>query len=130
MRKKWSAVFFYFLLVVSIAFAQTRKIMIFDGHNHDVYLGCLSCSEFAVDSVHNEFGIYGSGFSATSIFNSFGKFGSSFSNFSPCNGFATEPPVIVDEDGNFYGRLTLNRMHREANAEEKLRKWLQIKVCK
>lgn len=127
---------FWFILILcsiffnSNTFAQSKKIMIFGGANHDVYLGCLSCSEYTTGSVHNEFGNYGSEFQADSIFNSFGRFGSSFSNFSPCNEFATEPPVIVDQNGNFYGRLTLNTMHRQANTEELLLQWLKTKVCK
>ena len=118
------------LLLASNTFAQSKKIMIFGGPNHDVYLGCLSCSEFTIDSVYNEFGKYGSEFQVDSIFNSFGRFGSGFSNFSPCNEFATEPPVIVDQNGNFYGRLTVNTMHRQANREEWFLQWLRTKVCK
>jgi hypothetical protein len=106
------------------------KLMIFGGKNHDVYLGCLNCSEYAIDSVHNEFSKYGSEFSSQSIFNSFSIYGSKFSSLSPCNEFATEPPIIVDEEGNFYGRLTLNTYHRQANTNESLIRWLKYSVCK
>lgn len=94
-----------------------EKLMIFGGRNHDVYLGCLNCSEYAIDSVH-------------SIFNSFSIYGSKFSSLSPCNEFATEPPIIVDEEVNFYGRLTLNNSHRQANTNESLIRWLKSSVCK
>ena len=43
------------LLLVASACAQIvkssggHKIMIFGGHNHRVYLGCLSCTQYATD---------------------------------------------------------------------------------
>jgi hypothetical protein len=130
MREIWFVVILCFLILGNNAFAQSKKIMIFGSSNHDVYLGCLSCSEYATDSVHNKFSKYGSEFQTDSIFNPFGRFGSPFSNFSACSQFATEPPVIVDQQGNFYGRLTLNTMHSQANTEESLLQWLKTTVCK
>jgi hypothetical protein len=37
-----------------------------------------------------------------------GTYGSNYSDSSPWNRYATSPPVIVDEQGNFYGYLTAN----------------------
>src|SRR6185503_17591926 len=85
------------------------KLMVFGGPGHQTYLGCLSCSEFATDSIFNEFSTYGNSFSSQSIFNSYSQFGSPYSAFSACNPYASDPPVVVDEAGNFYGRLTINR---------------------
>src|SRR5262245_39483623 len=82
------------------------KLMIFGGKNHDVYLGCLTCSESDSDSVHNEYGSYGSSYSTSSIFNRYGDYGSQYGTFSACNPYASDPPVIVDSNGNFYGYLT------------------------
>lgn len=82
--------------------------MLFGGPDHRTYLGCLNCSEFNQDSVVNEFGPYGSSFSPTSIRNQFSPYGSSFSQYSACNPFALDPPVIVDGQGNYYGRLKLD----------------------
>ena len=82
--------------------------MLFGGEGHRTYLGCLNCSEYAADSVLNQYGTHGSPYSMDSIFNRYGTFGSRYSNSSPCNPYSTDPPVIVDENGNFYGRLTTN----------------------
>lgn len=100
------------------------KLMIFGGPDHDTYLGCLSCSQYDTDSVHNRYGNYGSRYASESIFNRYGDFGSRYSDYSACNPYASEPPVIVDEDGGFYGRLTLNRYHPQATTEREVLAWL------
>jgi hypothetical protein len=38
------------------------------------------------------------------------------------------PPIIVDSEGNRYGRLTLNLAHPEAMKDEALNRWLKS-VC-
>ena len=106
-----------------------RKIMIFGGHDHRTYLGCLSCSEYVTDSVFNEYGNYGSRYSSTSIWNHYADFGSRYSNEGACNPYAVDPPVIVDMDGNYYGRLTLNSYHPQIAAGSKFHDWLEQKVC-
>lgn len=105
--------------------AGGAKLMIFGGRNHDVYLGCLNCSEYATDSVFNKYGTYGSEYSSTSIYNSYGQYGSPYSSMSPCNPYATDPPVVVDEDGNFYGYLTLNQYKSGAITDARIRAWLK-----
>lgn len=112
-------------LLLGFAFAQNHKIMIFGGPNHDTYLGCLSCSEYASDSVFNDYGTYGSSYSSTSIYNSYSQYGSAYSNYSPCNEYATDPPVLVDEDGNFYGTLTLNTYRPDAVTSSDVIAWLK-----
>jgi hypothetical protein len=84
------------------------KLMLFGGPGHSTYLGCLNCSEFASDSLFNEVGRHGSPYQSESIFNKFGQFGSAYSSYSACNPYASDPPVIVDANGRFYGRLTVN----------------------
>lgn len=91
------------------ALTSNSKLMIFAGANHGTYLGCLNCSEYATDSVLNKYGPSGSPYSTESIFNHYGQFGSKYSTKSACNPYATDPPVIVDGNGAYYGRLTLNR---------------------
>ncbi|MDR5731265.1 hypothetical protein QCE47_02730 [Caballeronia sp. LZ025] len=119
------------LLVVasSVAIAQSTPLLLFGGHDHKVFLGCLTCSEYASNSVHNEYGPHGSAYASESIFNHYSDYGSAYSSNSPCNQYANNPPVIVDEDGGFYGRLTLNQYHAQANQNENLRVWLKGKVC-
>ena len=38
----------------------------------------------------------------------YGTFGSQYSQYSWRNPYATNPPVIVDQDGDFYGHFTVN----------------------
>jgi len=63
-------------------------------------------------------------FAANSILNRFGPFGSKFAPFSPCNVSSTTPPVIVDDDGEDYGELTLNRDSPRQAKIEGLNAWL------
>lgn len=37
------------------------------------------------------------------------NYGSAYSSYSPFNSYASYPPVIVDEEGNFYGYFTVNK---------------------
>lgn len=115
------------LLAVLLAFAdaQGQKIMLFGGPNHSTYLGCFSCSEYASDSIFNEYGTYGSPYSSTSIYNSYSQYGSPYSNYSPCNEYATDPPVLVDDSGDFYGRLTLNTYRSDAVTDSDVVAWLR-----
>jgi hypothetical protein len=117
------------VLLASAASAQVvtragRKIMLFGGRNHDVYLGCLSCSETAGDSILNSFSNYGSSFNSNSIFNSFGAYGSRFAPTSACNQFAIYPPVVVDNRGAYYGELTKNEFRLKRVRNDDLEAWL------
>jgi hypothetical protein len=100
----------------------SRKIMIFGGRGHHTYLGCLSCPASAPDSILNEHGKYGDCQSAfaDNLFcrGPFKEFGSSgpFHDQSACANGASDPPVIVDGDGNYYGRFSVGGPfgHRDA----------------
>jgi hypothetical protein len=106
-------------------YVQSR-VLVFGGPNHHVFLGCLSCSEWDHDSVMNTTGPYGSEFGQT-IFNSFSDYGSAYSNYSACNSFASDPPVIVTERGNYLGRLTVNEFSDGAR-DPQLNAWIGA-VC-
>lgn len=93
------------------------------------FLGCLNCNEYAADSVHNQYGRYGNPYASYSIWNKYGKYGSPYSNYSVCNPLAMRPPVVLDEDWAFYGRLTLNSLHPEALKEPSVINWLKFVVC-
>jgi len=80
---------------------------IFSDEIEPQYLGTIA-DEFAVDSIFNDFGEYGSQFSSNSIWNKFGDYGSQFSPYSPFNQFSSSPPFIVKED-KVIGRLTINK---------------------
>lgn len=76
---------------------------------HKTLLGCLTCSASEKDSVFSETGPFGTRVEAQSIYNRAGNFGAVFSNDSPCNVSAANPPVVLDDEGHFYGMLTLNQ---------------------
>lgn len=106
---------------------SSDALLLFGGENHRTFLGCLNCSEFDTNSVHNKFGNYGSKFSDKSIFNPFSDYGSPYSAHSACNLFADDPPVVVDNSGEYHGRLTLNKALRQVDMPMILA-WL-VGVC-
>jgi hypothetical protein len=109
--------------------AGQGKLMIFGGTNHETYLGCLNCAQAAPDSISNEYGQNGSRYSQTSIWNHYSQFGSPYAPYSACNPYSTDPPVIVDDAGTYYGRLTLNQFHPELGAGRQPINWLKQVVC-
>jgi hypothetical protein len=104
-------------------------MMIFGGPDHKTYLGCLTCSKYENDSILNRYGQHGSPYSGESIWNRYGEFGSRYSTYGACNPYATDPPVIVDSNGTYYGRLTLNLYHPEIGVGRRLHDWLAQTVC-
>jgi hypothetical protein len=105
------------------------KLMIFGGLDHKTYLGCLNCSEYASDSVFNTYGQNGSRYSSESIWNHYSDYGSAYSSEGACNPYASDPPVIVDSNGKYYGRLTLNAYHPEIGVGANYLNWLKQSVC-
>lgn len=83
--------------------------MIFGGAGHDTYLGCITCSQYEYDSIFNEHGPHGGQYGLSSVLNKYNDFGSKYSAYGACNQYATDPPVVVDENGMYYGKLTLNK---------------------
>jgi hypothetical protein len=106
-----------------------HRLMLYGGPYHRKYLGCLNCSEYATDSVLNPYGAHGTQYAKESIWNHYGEYGSRYSNWSACNPFASDPPIIVNQDGIFYGRLTLNPYHSQIGAGARFFDWLQHTVC-
>jgi hypothetical protein len=110
------------------------KIMIFGGRNNEVFLGCVTCSEFDSSSLANKYGDFGSSYSSTSIFNSYSQYGSYYGTYSACNPNAANPPVIVDNSGTFYAHLSMNPAKRDIRANRSssvttLYRWLEEEVC-
>lgn len=98
------------LFFVSPAQAQNGvALLLFGGEGHKTFLGCLNCNQYNAGSICNKYGQQGSKYNNDSIWNKYGSYGSRYSNHSPWNTYASEPPVIVDKDGNFYGYLTANQ---------------------
>lgn len=74
----------------------------------------------SADSIANKHGTYGSKYSSESIFNNYLDYGSKYSEFGACNRYANDPPVIVDQEGNYYSRLTMNKFHPRIGIGKKL----------
>lgn len=105
-----------------------HNLMVFGGPGHTTYLGCLTCSNGSGDSVFFEGGTYNGAYLAPSIVNRSSVFVSPHSAYSACDPFATDPPVVVDEQGTSYGRLTVNQQRSDGPSIEELRNWI-IDAC-
>lgn len=86
----------------------SQALPIYGGQNQDVCLGYLNCSNYNQNSIWNEYGTYGSSYNSNSILNSYGTYGSAYNSNSPWNSSGTNPPVMVDKSGNFYGYISVN----------------------
>lgn len=106
------------ILVFTSSFALGQKVMIYGGEKHDVYLGCLTCTQFNDESIWNEDGVYGTKFNNISIWSEFSEYGNEFSYLSPWNEVATAPPIIVDDEGGYYGYFTRNTEHKDRTEVE------------
>jgi len=104
------------------------ELLLFGGTNHDVFLGCLTCSQYDAASVRNPYGQNGSRHSATSVHNPYGEYGSRHGVLSPCNPYAVQGPVIVDRSGNYYGELTINVYNSRRTRIQSLLTWIAA-VC-
>ncbi len=99
------------ILVIGLFFSlhsYSQALQIFGGQEHTIYLGCLNCSNSDAESIWNVKSNYGNNQQAKSIWNDKGAYGSLKSNYSPWNKLAKYPPVLKDNDGEFYGYLSTN----------------------
>ena len=71
------------------------------------FLGLLSSNKYQIDSIMNEYGVYGSKYSATSIFNQHSRYGSPHASYSAINPNTSTPPLIILK-GQLIGVLTMN----------------------
>lgn len=101
--------FFIVCCIFSMHCIFSQTLYIYGGEDHDVFLGKLNASKYDSKSMWNEYGTYGSEYNTNSIWNEYGTYGSAYSSYSPFNSYASYPPVIVDEEGNFYGYFTVNK---------------------
>lgn len=101
------------LLLVCLTTWSQKTLHIFGGKDHDVYLGCLNCDNYNKNSIWNTYGTYGSKYNTNCIWNTYSNYGSQYSQLSPFNAYATTPPVVVDQEGSFYGYFTVNEYHSQ-----------------
>ncbi|MDE6146489.1 MAG: hypothetical protein K2G18_00330 [Bacteroidales bacterium] len=94
-------------------------LLIYGGKEHDEYLGKLNASKYDSESIWNQYGKYGSRYNSKSIWNGYGTYGSKYSSYSPFNNYASNPPVLVDKNGKFYGYFTSNK-YKSQRAKLKL----------
>ncbi len=92
--------------------------------NDGQYLGKLSLNKFIVDSISNDFGLYGSKFSATSIKNQFSTYGSPYSSLSPFNPYTSTPPSIYLR-GRKVGVLSVNNFLFGSINPHELENWMK-----
>jgi len=76
---------------------------------HAEDLGELSANPFNPESTSNPFGA-GSPFKSDGLNNPFSPYGSPFGNQSATNPFSTDAPRLYDQQGNFRGNLSTNRL--------------------
>ncbi len=118
------------IIFMTASFARGADILVWASNTESTYLGCLTCSIYQADSVHNQFGSYGSEFSSSSIFNDFGSYGSPYASDSACNPYTNTPPMLKDDSGAiFYGYLTVNEFQPSAVTEPNIVAWLRSAVC-
>lgn len=108
---------------------SSARLELWDGASHTVFLGCFSCSQFASDSVFNQFGKYGSRFSSTSVSNHFSTYGSPFNNNSACNQFASNPPILLNTSTQRFTELTLNQFRTFAERDPTIVTVLRTVIC-
>lgn len=102
------------VLILSLLFSlalHSQTLYLYGGENNEIFLGCLNCDDYSSNSIWNDYGKYGSNYSSISIWNDYGIYGDDYSIYSPWNEYASDPPIIIDGKGHFYGYLTTNKYH-------------------
>lgn len=64
-------------------------------------------------------GQHGPGGLGDNIWSSMGHFGTSYGDYSPWNSTASDPPVIVDAQGKYYGRFVVLSRHSSFGHSER-----------
>ncbi len=119
---------FLLLNFLACCIFHAQSLHLYGGADQDQYLGCLNCDPFDKNSVWNKFSDYGNVYSSKSIWNAYGNYGSAHSTYSPWSAHASYPPGIVDENGIFYGYLTLNPYKSEKSEKSEIK--LALILCK
>jgi hypothetical protein len=91
----------------------TKALLLFGGHDHKTFLGCLNCVDTSDASVCNDVGQYGSDVAENSIWNDVGPYGSDVSTTSPWNNVSQDAPIIVDRAGKSFGYFSANNVHHD-----------------
>ena len=97
-------------------YSRHRKGLIYGGKDHKQFLGCIGCGKYNSKSICNPYSAYGSKYNSTSLFNEYSNYGSKHSRSSPWNlyGSSDSTPILVDDQGRFYGYFTSNPYRSQA----------------
>ena len=98
-----SLVFLFSILIFNPSWGA--ELLLFDNKK---FLGCMNCDEYESGSICNSYGNFGSEYNSDSIWNEYGTYGSEYSSNSPWNEYSSSAPKIVDRQGNYYGRFSIN----------------------
>ena len=79
--------------------------MIMGGEDHDEFLGYLNTSPYDSKSIWNEYGTYGNEYNTDCIWNEYGTYGNEYSSYSPWNEYSSDVPILIDANGNYYGKF-------------------------
>ena len=84
-------------------------LYIYGGINEKDYLGKLNASRYDSESIWNPYGTYGNKYNSKSIWNAYGTYGNEYNSNCPFNEYGSNPPVLRDKNGKFYGYFTANK---------------------
>ena len=87
--------------------SELNGAYLYSQENNPVYLGFFG-SQYASDSVMNQYGTYGSQYNSSSVRNTFGTYGSSYNTYSANNNFSNSAPKIF-KNNVLIGYLTTNQ---------------------
>ena len=87
----------------------TTVLYIYAGANEKDYLGKLNASRYDSESIWNSYGTYGNKYNSKCIWNAYGTYGNEYNSNCPFNEYGSNPPVLRDKNGKFYGYFTANK---------------------
>lgn len=122
----------------STAQAARPVVSIFGGSDHKTFLGCLTCEPSDANSILNSGGDFGhcGGLAFDNLYchtllSAFGSTGLVAEATSACGPGSTNPPVLVDPDGRYYGRFSVGTLLGHADSVcSTLSRFYNDVVCK
>lgn len=116
--KKYIFIITIVFLLLGKDYCISQHLLLYGGKDNETYLGCVTCNKFDKESIWNKYGTYGSKYNKISIWNEYGTYGSKYNNYSPWNDYGKNPPMVVDENGDFYGYFSTNEFIKKRTKNE------------
>lgn len=101
-----------------------EHLLLFGDENQKTFYGCITCPATDATSLNNPYGTYGNKMSGTSVLNPYAMIRNPYSTTSMCNKMATNPPIVVDGNGQYYGEATLNTTRPGRAKAPYLQRWV------